>query len=264
MNSLRFQFHFESCSKLDLELSEKLLCFLSFVLLELWVTLLRTFTMPIVYALVARQKNVLAEYTSSSGNFPTVTRVLLAKIPHNDSRMSYVYDKHVFHYVVDNGITFLCMADEDVKRRVTFAFLEDIKRLWRAKFANIEATAIAFSLQESFAPVLKQQIEHYTASPGSTDTIGKVQQQIEGVKDKMFQNIDQLIDNSEKIELLVEKSENLRSEAKKFEKQSTQLKSHMWWRKMRNYFIMAFIVLIVILFISMMICGLDFKKCSKK
>lgn len=48
-----------------------------------------------VYALVSREKTVLAEYTASSGNFPTVTRVLLAKIPSHDGRMSYVYDKYV-------------------------------------------------------------------------------------------------------------------------------------------------------------------------
>lgn len=48
-----------------------------------------------VYALVSREKTVLAEYTASSGNFPTVTRVLLSKIPSHDGRMSYVYDKYV-------------------------------------------------------------------------------------------------------------------------------------------------------------------------
>ncbi len=35
--------------------------------------------MTILYALIARKKNVLAEYTSSSGNFPTVTRSLIYK-----------------------------------------------------------------------------------------------------------------------------------------------------------------------------------------
>lgn len=52
-------------------------------------------TMPIVYALISRGKTVLAEYTSTSGNFPTVTRVLLSKIPTENSKMSYVYDKWV-------------------------------------------------------------------------------------------------------------------------------------------------------------------------
>jgi hypothetical protein len=114
--------------------------------------------MPILYALVARGKNVLAEYTSAQGNFPTVTRVLLSKIPDQDGKMSYVYDSHVFHYVVDNGITFLCMADEGMKRRLTFAFLDEIKRLWRHEFTAIEQTALAFSLNDQFSPILRQQI----------------------------------------------------------------------------------------------------------
>ena len=63
-----------------------------------------------------------------AGNFPTVTRVLLAKIPPIDGKMSYVYDKHVFHYLVEGNITYLCMADESMKRRIPFTFLEDIKR----------------------------------------------------------------------------------------------------------------------------------------
>lgn len=49
--------------------------------------------MPIFYALVARRQTVLAEFTARSGNFPTITRVLLGKITDGDQKMSYVYDK---------------------------------------------------------------------------------------------------------------------------------------------------------------------------
>lgn len=35
-----------------------------------------------------------------------------------------VWDAHVFHYIVENGMTFLCMADEQSRRRIPFAFLE--------------------------------------------------------------------------------------------------------------------------------------------
>jgi hypothetical protein len=90
----------------------------------------------IVYAVVSRGKTVLAEYTFTSGNFPTITRVLLGKIPEEDGKMSYVYDQFVFHYVVENKITFLCMADENAKRRVPFAFLDDIKVRERARSAQ--------------------------------------------------------------------------------------------------------------------------------
>lgn len=56
--------------------------------------------MPIFYALVARRTTVLAEFTARSGNFPTVTRVLLGKIGDSDSKMSYTYDRYVqnFHF----------------------------------------------------------------------------------------------------------------------------------------------------------------------
>ena len=93
--------------------------------------------MPIFYALVARGKTVLAEFTARSGNFPTVTRVLLGKINEaTDAKMSYMYDEYVFHYMVDAGITYLCLADEKQKRRIPFMFLEDIKER-----ANIAAGA---------------------------------------------------------------------------------------------------------------------------
>ena len=48
--------------------------------------------MPIIYSLVARGKTVLAEQQARSGNFPTITRMLLSRISGDDQRMSYVYD----------------------------------------------------------------------------------------------------------------------------------------------------------------------------
>ena len=100
----------------------------------------------IVYALVSREKTVLAEHTSTTGNFPTITRVLLGRIPPEDGKMSYVYDSHVFHYIVEDGITYLCMADEEFIRRIPFAFLDEVK----AKFLDMYGlerakTAIAFA-----------------------------------------------------------------------------------------------------------------------
>ena len=49
--------------------------------------------MPIIYGLVARGSTVLAEYSSSTGNFTQITRRILEKIPQQDGKMSYVYDR---------------------------------------------------------------------------------------------------------------------------------------------------------------------------
>ena len=44
--------------------------------------------MPLIYSLVSRGTCVLAEFTATSGNFTTVTRRILEKLPRSDSRMS--------------------------------------------------------------------------------------------------------------------------------------------------------------------------------
>lgn len=174
--------------------------------------------MVLLYALIARRRSVLAEYTSSSGNFPTVTRVLLSKIPEQDGQMSYVYDKHEFHYVVDQGITFLCMSDDDTKRRIAYAFLDNIKKLWRERFGAVEHSAIAFSLNELFSPVLRQRMEFFNTNPNA-DNFGVVQAKIDVVKDVMIENIDRVLDRGEKIDLLVQKTDRLNQDAFRFKSQ---------------------------------------------
>jgi Regulated-SNARE-like domain/Synaptobrevin len=144
--------------------------------------------------------------------------VLLTKIPcETDTRRSYEYDKHTFHVIVDQGITFLCMSEIGLKRRIAFAFLDDVKREWRERAGSSEGSAIAFSFNESFAPVLKQRMEYFSSNPNA-DHIGKVQLQIDSVKDVMLENIDRVLERGEKIELLVDKTDRLNQEAFKFRK----------------------------------------------
>lgn len=120
--------------------------------------------------------------------------------------------------LVDQGITFLCMADETTKRRVTFAFLEDIKSLWREKYGHVEQKVLAFALNEAFSGVMEKRMKQYNDNPNNIDNIDKVQAQIDNVKDVMIQNIDLVLQRGEKIELMVDKTERLNQQAVKFEK----------------------------------------------
>lgn len=112
-----------------------------------------------------------------------------------------------------------------------------------------------------FAPVLKSRMEYFNTNPNA-DSIMKVQNQIESVKDIMIENIDRVLERGEKIELLVDKTDRLNQQAFNFEKSSRSLKNAMICRKIRNYVIVFIIVALIIFFIAAMICGLDFKKCQ--
>ena len=145
-------------------------------------------------------------------------------------------------------MTFLCMATEETRRRVTFAFLEDVMKAFREQYSDVEQSALAFSLNDSFSPVLKAKMEFYSSSPTS-DNITAVQARIDSVKDIMVDNIDRVLERGEKIELLVDKTDRLNQQAFKFEKTSRNLKNDLYWRAVRNRCIAFTVVCLIIFFL---------------
>ena len=219
--------------------------------------------MTILYALVTRGKTVLAEYTCASGNFQTITRVLLGKIPGNeDGKMSYSYDNHVFHYIVENRLIYLCMCDETSNRRVPFSFLDDIKERFLATYGSEAQTAIAFAYNAEFSPILNQRMDYFN-NP-SSDAFEQVNNKIHDVKDVMVKNVEMLLERGEKLELLVDKTDRLNQQAFKFERSSKHLKSAMYWRKVRLYVAGFAVVALVAWIISASVCGIDYKKCGAR
>lgn len=211
--------------------------------------------MPIIYALVSRGQQVLAEYTSSglTGNFSTVTRVLLKKLPEQDGKMSLLYDKYMFHYLTEDELTYLCMTDRDFTRSSAFDFLQDVKKRFIATYGERAKTAIAFAFNADFQRVLQQLMEKYN-SP-KTDKLAKVQEDINVVKDIMIKNIDKVLERGEKIELLVDKTEVLDQHALKFKRSSGALRRSMWWKNVKLTIVIVIIVAVIIYIILAAACG---------
>lgn len=216
--------------------------------------------MTILYALVSRGKTVLAEYTSSSGNFPTITRVLLGKIGEEDTKMSYIYDQYIFHYIVENRITYLCMCDESTKRRLPFNFLEDMKQRFTDTYGERAHTAIAFAMSNDFGKIIQKQMEFFNSS--SADSFAQVNNKLDDVKNIMVKNIEMVLERGEKLELLVDKADKLQSEAFKFERQSKSLKNAMYWRRIKLFALIFFVVALLIWILSAIICDIDYSKCK--
>eukprot|EP01086_Lenisia_limosa_P000392 TRINITY_DN106_c0_g1_i1.p1 TRINITY_DN106_c0_g1~~TRINITY_DN106_c0_g1_i1.p1 ORF type:complete len:251 (+),score=63.09 TRINITY_DN106_c0_g1_i1:129-881(+) len=207
--------------------------------------------MPIIYSLVARETTVLAEFTSTSGNFTTITRTLLSKI--DQEKMSYVYDKHAFHHIIHDGMTFLCMADEAMGRNIPFAFLEDIKNRWVSTYSDQGKTAMSYAMNQDFPKILQKQMNYFNNS--GNEKVTAIQGEVDEVQSIMQDNIDKVIGRGERIDLLVGKSENLNTTAFRFKKNSTTLKRAMWWKNMKLTLIIVFIVFFFIYFIISMFCG---------
>ncbi|KAK8711700.1 hypothetical protein V6N13_146971 [Hibiscus sabdariffa] len=185
----------------------------------------------LIYAFVARGTVVLADYTEFSGNFTSIASQCLQKLPASNNKFTYNCDGHTFNYLVDNGFTYCVVAVESVGRQVPVAFLERIKEDFTNRYGGGKAaTAPANSLSKEFGPKLKEHMQYCIDHPEEISKIAKVKAQVSEVKGVMMENIEKVLDRGEKIELLVDKTENLRSQAQDFRQQGTQMR-----RKIYNF-----------------------------
>lgn len=210
--------------------------------------------MPLIYAFVARGTTVLADYTSFTGNFSTVAIQCLEKCPANNSKFTYTCDKHTFNYVVDGGFTFLVVADEQYGRQIPYAFLERVRQEFQEKYADRAQAATAHSLDKSVGPRLKFHMEFCTEHPEELTKVAAVQKKVDEVKNIMVDNIEKVLERGERIELLVDKTDNLRTQADRFQMTGRQLRSRMWWQNMKMKIALVAIVLILIFVIFLIVC----------
>jgi len=73
------------------------------------------------------------------------------------------------------------------------------------------------------------------------------------VKEVMLENIDQVLRRGEKLEDLMQVTEDMVVQANQFQKQSTSLKRAMWWKNLKMWFIIIGIVIGVILIIVIVV-----------
>ncbi|KAK9068724.1 hypothetical protein SSX86_012839 [Deinandra increscens subsp. villosa] len=167
----------------------------------------------LIYSFVARGTVIIAEYTEFKGNFTTVASQGLQKLPENNNRFSYNCDGHTFNYLTDNGYTFCIVAVESAGKQLPLGFLERVKDDFHKKYPKGKAsTAAAKSLSKSFGPKMKEQMQYCVSHPEEIDKIAKVKAQVSEVKGVMLDNIEKVMERGEKVELLVDKTDNLRNQ----------------------------------------------------
>ena len=209
----------------------------------------------LIYAFVARGNVVLAEYTEFSGNFNSIAYQCLQKLPASNNKFTYNCDAHTFNYLVDNGYTYCVVADESSGRQIPMAFLERVKDEFVSKYGGGKAaTAPANGLNKEFGPKLKELMQYCVDHPEEISKLAKVKAQVSEVKGVMMENIEKVLYRGEKIELLVDKTENLHQQAQDFRSTGTKMRRKMWVQNMKIKLIVLGILIALILIIVLSVC----------
>ena len=89
----------------------------------------------------------------------------------------------------------------------------------------------------------------------------EIKMEIDETKNVMLHNIDQIISRGEKLELLIDKSQNLSTHSYTFKKRAKKLRRRMWCKSIgMTVFLILFIIAIIYVMLSF-VCGFDFSKC---
>ncbi|CAL5322160.1 unnamed protein product [Camellia sinensis] len=230
----------------------------------------------LIYGFVAKGTVVLAEHTPYSGNFSTIAVQCLQKLPSNSSKYTYSCDGHTFNFLIDNGFVFLVVADESVGRSVPFVFLERVKDDFKQRYgASIRTDgpdsigdedddeeddlfpdrfSIAYNLDREFGPRIKEHMQYCMNHPDEISKLSKLKTQITEVKGIMMDNIEKVLDRGEKIELLVDKTENLQFQADSFQRQGRQLRRKMWLQNLQMKLMVGGTVVALIVILWLIAC----------
>ncbi|KAK9075106.1 hypothetical protein SSX86_003425 [Deinandra increscens subsp. villosa] len=226
----------------------------------------------LIYSFVAKGTVVLAEHTAYSGNVSTIAVQCLQKLPSNSSRYTYSCDGYTFNFLLDLGFVFLVVADESMGRSVPFVFLQrlkdEFKQLYGGSVGSDHPLAddsdddlfedrfnIAYNLDREFGPRIKEQMDYCLNHPEEMSKLSKLKAQITEVKGIMMDNIEKVLDRGEKIELLVDKTENLQFQADSFQRQGRQLRRKMWLQNVHMKLMVAGSILTLVIIVWQIICG---------
>nr|VDD16876.1 unnamed protein product [Brassica rapa] len=221
----------------------------------------------LIYSFVARGTVILVEFTDFKGNFTSIAAQCLQKLPSSNNKFTYNCDGHTFNYLVEDGFSYMrlilliccaaycVVAVESAGRQIPMAFLERVKEDFNKRYGGGKAaTAQANSLNKEFGSKLKEHMQYCMDHPDEISKLAKVKAQVSEVKGVMMENIEKVLDRGEKIELLVDKTENLRSQAQDFRTTGTQMRRKMWLQNMKIKLIVLAIIIALILIIVLSVC----------
>lgn len=84
-----------------------------------------------------------------------------------------------------------CSCMQDVGRRIPYAFLEDVKQPFLPRHEEEARDGYAYSLDESFKPVLEDRLKFFSRS-NEADAINRVRGELGHVRNIMIENIDKV------------------------------------------------------------------------
>uniref|UniRef100_A0A674GP01 AP-3 complex subunit delta-1 n=1 Tax=Taeniopygia guttata TaxID=59729 RepID=A0A674GP01_TAEGU len=161
-------------------------------------------------------------------------------------------------------LTLCALCWQDFERSRAFTFLNEIKKRFQTTYGSRAQTALPYAMNSEFSSVLAAQLKYHSESKGP-DQVAETQAQIDELKGIMVRNIDLVAQRGEKLELLIDKTENLVDSSVTFKTTSRNLARAMCMKNLKLTIVIIIVSIVILYIILSAVCGgLAWPSCVQK
>jgi hypothetical protein len=197
----------------------------------------------IVFCLIAHETKILAQATSpiippseveerkDALKCGQLTEKLLEKISaqlKNNHMKTLNTAAYSFHYIMEDGIIFICAAHPEFEQKIAFGFLRDVKERFQKRFdVDRVRAAKPYEFSDEFQHTLEKKMVYYSTE--STEKIVEVMRKLDRVKQTMRETIDRAIRRGEDLSELAWKAKTMEDAGQSFKHVAAETKRKYCW-----------------------------------
>uniref|UniRef100_A0A5S6QUY4 Longin domain-containing protein n=1 Tax=Trichuris muris TaxID=70415 RepID=A0A5S6QUY4_TRIMR len=183
----------------------------------------------IYMTLIARVHDGLPLATSIEGDetqgigiskYTSQAKMLFRKLNANSpKKCSLESGAHIFHYLIEGKVCYLCLCDLKLPTSVAFAFLDELSREFSSRYSNrVDSVSRPYHFIEFDACI--QDIRKKHTDYRNRYQLSMVHNDLQDVQRIMVQNIEDVIHRGEALTILDDKAANLAVMSQKFKKEA--------------------------------------------
>ena len=186
-------------------------------------------------------------------------KMILSKLNHRSPpKCSFESGDYTFHYIIEDGVCYMTLCERNYDKRLSFGFLEDIKREFVAELTRdigpnyrdkIDTVDHPYAFIK-FDKVIQRKRREYQ-NPNSSKNMQRSNSELADITNIMRMNIEEVLSRGERLEKVGDNSRNLLRRSKEFEKNAKMLN---FWKLVQKYMAAGacFVFVVLVLYLRFM------------
>ncbi|KAH9597734.1 Synaptobrevin [Trypanosoma melophagium] len=159
-----------------------------------------------------------------------------------------------YHILSDNELSFALLGGKDVSRRQGHAALDEVAKTFRKMFVE-NVSKLTTKSVDVFVKPYRDVMVRMSESGDSEDKVQRVKKAVAEVKDLALDNVERVIQRGQRIDDIVQTTEDLQFQAQGFQRSSRDLRQQLWWNSVKGKLMFGgvaafFIVIVMFVFFS--------------